>query len=320
MLTSMIPLRSIAPDVRKWPHAFYADWSCGRAAAHYNRSMRYAASLGLFLASGVAVAGLATKGSANPTSPTAPVPVLVELFTAEGCSSCPPADRLLEAMVGTQPTAGVQIVGLGEHVDYWDRLGWKDRFSSAALTARQQAYADRLKLDNIYTPQLVVDGAAAFVGSDVNAARRALDEAARRPHGTVTIEVAPSTGSGSRELPIAVSVADLPPIDSGDRAEVMAAIIEDGLRSDVKRGENAGRVLTHAAVVRTLTAIGDVPPAGVPVRGTLKIGADWNREQLKIVSFVQERRGRRVLATGVARVERGQMEREASAERKGGSQ
>src|SRR5262245_4799567 len=127
--------------------------------------------------------------STLPPSSDRPVPVLVELFTAEGCSTCPPADKLLDAMISSQPAAGAIIVGLGEHVDYWDRLGWKDRFSSAAFTRRQQLYADHFKADNIYTPQMIVDGETAFVGTDVEAARRAIERASVAPHGILQIEL-----------------------------------------------------------------------------------------------------------------------------------
>src|ERR1700730_14496258 len=105
-----------------------------------------------------------------------PTPGIVQLFTSEGCSDCPPADTLLEKLIGTQPIAGAEIIGLGQHVDYWDRLGWKDRFSSAALTNRQQLYQTRFGTESIYTPQMVVDGRAEFVGSDASAARKAIEK------------------------------------------------------------------------------------------------------------------------------------------------
>ena len=231
--------------------------------------------------------------STLPPSSDQPVPVLVELFTAEGCSTCPPADKLLEVMIASQPAAGAIIVGLGEHVDYWDRLGWKDRFSSAAFTKRQQLYADRLKEENVYTPQMVVDGQTAFVGSDVEAARRAIEHAAATPHGVVRLQLESSVAN---RVTISVAASGLL-ASAGDRADVLVAVIEDGLQTDVKRGENKGRTLTHAAVVREMATAGEVTDDGAAVRTEFRIGQDWRRERMKVVAFVQERKSRRILAT-----------------------
>jgi hypothetical protein len=234
--------------------------------------------------------------SALPPSSDPPVPVLVELFTAEGCSTCPPADKLLEAMIASQPAAGAIIVGLGEHVDYWDRLGWKDRFSSAALTRRQQLYADRFKAENVFTPQMVVDGQTGFVGSDVEAARRAIERAVATRHGVVHLQIESSAAS---RVNVSVTASDLP-AGEGERADVIVALIEDGLRTDVKRGENKGRTLTHAAVVREMTTAGEATDDGAAVRAEFKLGQDWRRERVRVVAFVQERRSRRILATASA--------------------
>src|SRR5476651_645491 len=133
-----------------------------------------------------AVALVIASGGLRAAPPT---PVIVELFTSEGCSDCPPADTLLDKLIATQPIAGVEIIGLGQHVDYWDRQGWKDRFSSAALTNRQRIYQTRFNTESIYTPQMVVDGRAEFVGSDAAAATRALERATASPHGSMTLTI-----------------------------------------------------------------------------------------------------------------------------------
>jgi hypothetical protein len=216
------------------------------------------------------------------------VPVVVELFTSEGCSSCPPADALLGKLIDTQPAAGVRIIGLGEHVDYWDHQGWRDRFSSASLTQRQQLYGARFNDASIYTPQMVVDGRSEFVGSDGEAARRAIEKAAALPHARVEIRF---------EAPLrATIVASAVEVARGERADFVLAITEDRLQSDVTRGENHGRVLKHAAVVRSLQTLGE-PFAGATATATtdLRLGDGWRREHLQIVAFVQERRSRAIL-------------------------
>ena len=121
-----------------------------------------------------------------------PTPIIVELFTSEGCSSCPAADALLQSLVDTQPIAGADVIGLGHHVDYWNELGWRDRFSSAASTNRQQRYGQVFNVDSIYTPQMVVDGREEFVGSDSRGARRAIGKALTVPHALVTLAMEPA--------------------------------------------------------------------------------------------------------------------------------
>src|SRR5260370_42452897 len=116
------------------------------------------------------------------------VPVLLELFTSEGCSSCPPADRLLEILDQKQPVAGADLIVLSEHVDYWDRLGWQDPFSSSEYTARQQEYTNKFNLDAVYTPQLVVDGRFGLLASNGREASSAIQKAIRE-----------------RKIPIAIS-------------------------------------------------------------------------------------------------------------------
>lgn|SRR5436190_5804738 len=219
-------------------------------------------------------------------------PVVVELFTSEGCESCPPADLLLQQLQTTQPVGGAQIIPLSLHVDYWDQLGWRDRFSSAQLTNRQRAYGVRFNLDSVYTPQMVIDGRSEVVGSDGGAARKAIATAAKAAHGTMRID---RIGTD-----LSIVASDLP---NHDRADVVVAVVEDRLKSNVTRGENHGRTLTHTAVVRTLSAVGDAAGRTAEARFGPAPDASWKREDLRVVAFVQERRGGAILASATIALE-----------------
>lgn len=257
---------------------------------------------------GLSVLSLLTAASLNLAYPkagqtTTAVPVLVELFTAEGCSSCPPADTLFEKMIEMQPAKGATIVALGEHVDYWNQSGWKDRFASSVFTKRQQVYAAHVGKDDVYTPQMVVDGETAFVGTDVAAARQAIEHAMTSPHGSVVLTLNP-TSVDNRRVAVSIEVNELPILHHDDPADIVLAVTEDRLHTEVKRGENQGRTLSHAAVVREMRVVADAANGGHIVHSNLVLAPEWRRENLKIVCFVQQRRSRHVIATAVVPIER----------------
>jgi hypothetical protein len=229
-------------------------------------------------------------GSGDQHSDRDAVPVLVELFTSEGCNSCPPADGLLEMLMQDQPINGVYVVPLSEHVTYWDHQGWKDPFGSPQFTNRQQQYGLRFNLDSIYTPQLIVDGTREFVGSDRKSIERALSDAAKAPKPSLHVEVNGSDGIWS--------VSASGPGASEKDAELWFALTEDHLAVDVKRGENANHTLKHSGVVRVLQSAGGTDVSSKKM--TFKLSPDWHRENLRVVAFVQSRKDRRILSIGVA--------------------
>jgi hypothetical protein len=218
-------------------------------------------------------------------------PVLVELFTSEGCSSCPPADELLSLLGSSQPVHGANVIALEEHVDYWDQLGWKDPFSSEAATARQGEYGVAFHGEQIYTPQMVVDGRMEFVGSSDIDALRAIHTAGQRPKPAIQL-------SWQKEDALSVHIETLPGMLAGESAQLFLAVAEDMLHSDVKHGENAGRGLEHNGVVRQLQPVGkiDAPGAGFSSTTSVHAAQQWNRANLRAVVFVQERHTRHVLA------------------------
>lgn len=204
-------------------------------------------------------------------------PVLAELFTSEGCSSCPPADLLLRKLDALQPVPGARIIVLSEHVDYWNQLGWKDPFSSAEFSRRQNNYARVLGAD-VYTPQLVIDGRDAFVGSDFPKIRAAIARDAARPKVPVRITGARREGA---EAAVDVSVPPLP----GGKAEVWIGIADESDRSSVLRGENSGHTLDHVAVLRTLRKLGSVNKSE-GMESTVRL--PLNPVPSRVVVFVEE--------------------------------
>ncbi len=217
-------------------------------------------------------------------------PVVVELFTSEGCSSCPSADKLLADIERTQPIANAQVLVLSEHVDYWNRLGWRDPFSTHGFSQRQSDYADAFQHDGVYTPQMVVDGHAEFVGSDGTKARKAIAEAAGKPKAQVAV-------TGGEKL--TVNVDRVP--GSAD-ADVLLAITESGLSSDVKTGENSGRQLNHTGVVRRLTVLGQTHGGTFSTQVNPRVAAEWKRPNLQAVVFVQDRKTKQIFGAASVRL------------------
>ena len=236
------------------------------------------------------------------TNPNLPVrPVVVELFTSEGCSSCPPADALLAKLDHEQRLGNAEIIALEEHVDYWDQLGWRDPFSSAQWTERQQDYAAVFRNDGVYTPQMVVDGRAEFVGSSQSRARSAIAEAVREPKAEVTLLDRP-TAEGKTHVSVAVKMV---PTREPQKAQVWLAVTETGLHSSVSRGENAGEDLHHAAVVRSLRKVGETAPnrdAAYSGEHDVQLDSRWKKDNLRVVAFVQDAKTRHILGAASVRV------------------
>jgi hypothetical protein len=236
--------------------------------------------------------------AAEPTTGPA---VVVELFTSEGCSSCPPADALLAKLAKPDAMNDVELIPLALHVDYWNDLGWTDPYSSPEFTQRQRDYATALHARQIYTPQMIVDGANAFVGSDANKAKGAIRSASKLGKGIIDLRVSPVQDG----LHISIAITNLP-ADRTDSADVQIAVTEDDLESNVARGENAGRKLKHLGVVRVMKSIGVVARSDTTFTGEydLKLDSAWHREQLKVVTFVQQAHLGPILAAKSIRLSR----------------
>jgi hypothetical protein len=254
-----------------------------------------------FLVLALALIGWAARADwrAAAPAPAADSTVLVELFTSEGCSSCPPADDVLSDLMRRQPVAGVHVLALSEHVDYWDRLGWRDPYSSEQFSSRQTNYDDRVfHANQVYTPQLVVDGRYEQVGSDLKAVLRAITHAAQAPKATVAVTVA--RAGAKRDLDLALNVNAPPALTLHDAVDVVVAVTEDNLTTSVARGENGGRILRHTGVVRALTTIATLTGRTWSGRASVPWQSAWKAGDVRVTAFLQERSSRHIVGAGVA--------------------
>jgi hypothetical protein len=216
--------------------------------------------------------------------------VVVELFTAQGCSTCPPADRLLSAM-GKDPDLGRLVVPLAFHVDYWNHQGWRDRFSDARWTQRQAAYIRVEGGERVYTPHAVVNGRRHCLGGDVQCIRQGVEAAAAQAAGKVELSLA-EAGTGALRV---VVTAQFPA--GGQSLDVMLAVFESGLETAVARGENARKTLHNDFVVRRLQRAFKL--SGTTARQetvSVKLEPEWQRGNLGVAVFLQDPRSQQIFA------------------------
>jgi hypothetical protein len=235
------------------------------------------------------------RGRATDTRNSTVTPILVELFTSEGCSSCPPVDALLEQMDASQPVPGAELIVLSEHVDYWDHDGWKDPYSSSLLTDRQSGYVRALGLKTPYTPQVIVDGTTELRASGSEQVIQILQKATAAPKLPVRISEVTTDPATPGVLRARIEVDG----DSAKhRGDIYVAVALDHAESQVLRGENGGQHLTHVAVVQELTKVGKLEKGknfNEDVRLKLMPGSD--SKNIRIIAFVQEPGLGRVLGT-----------------------
>ena len=212
-------------------------------------------------------------------------PVVVELFTSEGCSSCPPADAFLAKLNQQGVVNGAEVLALGEHVDYWNHLGWADRFSKLAFTQRQESYARRFGLGSAYTPQMVIDGRFEAAGNDPGLVEREISRAARVAK-TATVTLSWTDGNA---VQVGVEGAGSEP------SAVLLAVTEDSLTTPVARGENGGRTLRHSAVVREIRNLGSTSAGVFRSTAPLTPAASWKAPDLRVVVFVQRPGNREIV-------------------------
>jgi hypothetical protein len=213
-------------------------------------------------------------------------PILIELFTSEGCSSCPPADAWLKQIDTSQPIPGAQAIVLSEHVDYWNHDGWKDPYSSSFFTERQDAYVHALGGSSPYTPEMIVDGATELHLENQAQVAQAFQKAAQAQQLPVSISALSIDGDSPSTLRAHI---DADGTAARHSADVYAVVALNHAESQVLRGENGGRRLTHAAVALDIVHVGRLEkgkPFSQDFQAKLKPGLD--PKNLRLVVFVQE--------------------------------
>lgn len=240
-------------------------------------------------------------GHATDTPTKGALPVLVELFTSEGCSTCPPADLMLEQM-DKQPIPGAQLIVLSEHVDYWDHDGWKDPYSSSSSTDRQNEYIRAFGLKTAYTPQIFIDGASELRLNDPQQLNQVFQKALSAPKirvriASLTVEATTSTVVRGR-----IEVDENP---EKHKADVYVVAALDHAESQVLRGENGGKHLTHVAVVQEIKRIAKLEKGkNLAQDFELKIKPGTDPANLRIVALVQESGPGRVLGAALRKLEK----------------
>jgi hypothetical protein len=244
------------------------------------------------IAIGCARPGEAAEASTRATtSNRGHAPVVIELFTSEGCSSCPPADDLVADLIGEANSHQEPVYALAFHVDYWDRLGWRDSFSSADYSSRQRRYAAALGTGQVYTPQLVVNGRIGFDGSDAREARKQIRTAAEQPSAAQLV-MTPRKPTGGK-LTIDYAVRGAPKL-----SVLNAALVERSVATSVERGENAGRTLRHANVVRAFgtASLADQNTGKIE----LKLPESLDPKNTSLIGFIQDDKSMAVLGAAAA--------------------
>ena len=254
-----------------------------------SRRLRFTPAISI-AAAALLLSATRLQGQASaPAQPTR-TPVLVELFTSEGCSDCPPADELLYELDQSQFVPGAEAIVLSEHITYFNHEGWRDPFSSDAMTDRQKEYAMQFSLNDVYTPQMVVDGKVQFVGNDSAKLKQALAREAATPKLDLQIADAHRAAGGAIAFSVRAPVAA--------KSTLFAAVALDQASTKVTHGENAGHTLRHVAVVRALKSFGSNAADGRPLQisGADLEAAEKSSTPLRLIVFLVNRKNGNVVA------------------------